>query len=480
MADEQSGVSLNLNSKPSQNPQPEAVEPGVSINAAPAVPASPQPPAAPAQEKPEPALPPANETAPVPAPTVNPAQPTANAAPPAGDNTLLYSSEDPANDQADLEQAGFNLNIEQQKPASEVDLAKGAGDVVENIVSQATVSPEEEEKILKDLEQMDSSLELDVPIAPQADKTAKIARMVFFGVLIVSVAVLAYLFFNPAQGSARLGVKTLDPLAEQRDELSEVTSRVITNHYKRAALALHDVSQNTAKFTVASDTSRSNFSDFNDQLNAETNLETYKENIGAGLAIVEEEVSAARRLSLNSEEIEAELLIYLSDKQNQAADPFEKNLYSDALSLYRNKSLLTQVKDINLEDSTDGEILQGLETILANIQTSDINRIAYVQARRVSWSEVISELERITNSVDPGMSSISYTGYTFDADDKRVSVTGQITTPDEKTFTLITLLVDELNESDSPFVNAENTSFSKNTSGEEGFTSTLRLDFNLQ
>lgn len=459
MSEEQSGVSLNFNTEPPKEPlsqgdnQPQATaEFDLNIT----------PPAPPVAE-------PTANTVVLEAP-VQSLQPQ---------NTVLYSSDDPANNQVDLTQAGFDLNIEQKVPAAEAELGSQTGDVVDSIVSQATVNKEQEDKILKELEQMDASLELDVPVAPLAEGKVKTAKMIFFGVLLTSIAVLAYLFFSPSNGTASLGQSALDPLSEQKQQLLDTQSELIASHYFVANSALKSAAENTAKLAVNFDISQSNFSDYNQKADAERSLDDYRDNIESALKIAEKEISEAKKLMLENEAVSANLLLYLSSKESKSANPVEKAQYRESLGVYRNNELLAQIKNLNFAAENE-ELLNQLEPIMASLGSSDMGRLAHVQTKRISWSHIISELERITEEVDPGMNSITYNGYTFDADQNRVSVTGQIQTADEKTFTTITLLVDSLNQPDSPFENASNTSFSKNASEENGFTSSIRLDFNLK
>lgn len=456
MADDQNSVSLNINSNTGQNPLPEDQN-----SSSPVVPEMPSVIATESVFSPSPE---------------NNAQNHASAEPKA---KTLYSSDDPNNNQVDLSKAGFDLNIEQKVPATEVEMNGSGGDIVDKIVASATANKDQEAKILEELEQMDPSLDMDIPIAPLAEKKVKTAKTVFFGVLLTSICVLAYLFLNPSNGAASLSKSTLDPLSTQKQELVATQSELVASHFFIANTALKSVAENVAKLVVDLDIAKSEFSNYSEKSNAERNLEDYRDNIVDSLKIAEKEISDAQKLLLENKEVESNLLLYLSDKESKSANLIEKSELREVLGIYRNTEILSQIKQLNFNAENE-EFVNQLQPLLANLKSSDIGRIAFVQSKRISWSYIISELERITQKVDPGMNNIIYNGYTFDAEQNRVSVTGQIQTADEKTFTKITLLVDSLNEPDSPFENANNTSFSKNPSEENGFTSSIRLDFNIK
>jgi len=402
--------------------------------------------------------------------------------------TQLYSSENEANNQSDLEDLGFDLNIKQEKPVSALDLKDGVGSVVDSIVAESTVNAENEQKILDELQQMNPELDLDIPVAPNVNSSADIARKIFIGVVIVAVIVLTYLFINPMGGAASLTGFQEDPLEAENTALSIAKADVIADHYLIAGLAMQNMDEAVAKFAIATSTIDSKFASYFEKKDAEDNLNSYKSIIQDSFNTIEEQLTLAKQVESDTADMATEFTLYMADKVRDTKDPLEKSRLETALKLSRQNELLAEIQAVEVSELGNTELLNLITGLLEGIQTDNMTRLAYVQARRVSWTNVISQLEDTTRNVDPDLSHISYSSYNLNSDTRKISVSGKLETPDEKTFTLLTLLIDELNKPDNPFENANNTSFSKTLVSSDGegseeeksYTSSLRLDFNLQ
>jgi len=399
------------------------------------------------------------------------AEPAQQQAPAKTESTKLYSSEDPSNKQVDLEEAGFDLNIPQAAPKAGPEPEKQQEEsVVDSIVEQATVSEEAEDKILKKLETMDAELELDVPVAPTAGK----AKITFFAVLTIAISVFGYLFLGADVEIGLFGQQISASLEPRVQQVADIRSQTITNHYSIAAIALRDIADETAKYVNDLYISRSNFEELNKQISAESRLNEYKFQIQDNLEIMEQEISAAKKIQAADPEADSEVLLYLSEQAESEQQPF----IEDVKKLLVSKEILGLIRNANVEQMSDDELLAFLELVIQKVQTNDMSRVAYAQLRRFSWTEIITALENATSQVDPTLESVTYTAYSFNAEDRRISVTGQTRTTGPNTFTLITELTEALEESFA--TNVENRSFTKSESSEDGFTSTIRLEFNLQ
>jgi len=118
---------------------------------------------------------------------------------------------------------------------------------------------------------------------------------------------------------------------------------------------------------------------------------------------------------------------------------------------------------------------------------NDYVSIGYKQAKRINWSQVISEIEKVTQTVDENFSldgsinenGVTYTSFSFNAEDSRINVAGQTRTSNERTFTLIADLTDAV-ENSPRFMNADTRTYSKQQDEGDGFRSSIRLDFNLE
>lgn len=174
---------------------------------------------------------------------VNPAPESQEPAQP--ESTTLYSSDDPANQQVDLAAEGFDLNVKQVEPQTE--LAEGS--VVDSIVGQTTADKTEEDRILQELETMDQQLDMEVPIAPIAAKANRNAKLIFILVLVLSLAIVGYFYINK-KGLPVLGIEPSTTLEASVTSLSDIRSEKAFQDLKSAALMIRDVSYDIGEFSV--------------------------------------------------------------------------------------------------------------------------------------------------------------------------------------------------------------------------------------
>lgn len=161
--------------------------------------------------------------------------------------------------------------------------------------------------------------------------------------------------------------------------------------------------------------------------------------------------------------------------------------------LYRRVKQLVSNKRVEaLLDNTVYVALDelGLRALVNEVNDTVVNELSTIQAikdDRIKWSDVMHRIETETAYVDQYFSrdnfdvlgGIQYTSYDFETSTSKIIITGTTKSFDATNFTLISDLIDRLNESPY-FKNVEMRSFTKNGSIDDGFTATLRLNLELQ
>lgn len=158
-----------------------------------------------------------------------------------------------------------------------------------------------------------------------------------------------------------------------------------------------------------------------------------------------------------------------------------------ALALLQNGAFVNEVLDVNTEDGVDYGTVSGLITDFSTVNEDNFTIISQIKTSRMEWSEIIKEIEEITKEVDPLYgtsveSDINYASYSLESEAKSIVIQGGTSTDDTRSFTLISNLIDALEQS-SMFANIENRSFSKTESSDDNdvqYESSFRLSFEIQ
>ncbi|MFA6305839.1 MAG: hypothetical protein WC651_03895 [Candidatus Gracilibacteria bacterium] len=174
---------------------------------------------------------------------------------------------------------------------------------------------------------------------------------------------------------------------------------------------------------------------------------------------------------------------------NNLTDPEAKRDYKNYMqivTLISNADLKNLVLGADF-DSLKDEDLYGLIKKINSMVVNDFNVIHQIKNARIRWSDIINEINLRTIAVDSSynqdvydeLGGIRYTSYDFDSESKKLSINGETKIFDTTNFTLITDLIDSLNNSEL-FDGAEMRSFSKTGSLDEGYTANLRISLNLK
>ena len=137
----------------------------------------------------------------------------------------------------------------------------------------------------------------------------------------------------------------------------------------------------------------------------------------------------------------------------------------------------------------DDDKRSALKAFVASIlgtNKSDIATIGAIKATRINWTDVINEIENVKNSndikqatADENALKIYFTGYDFDAASGKIVISGNTDTNDAKNFSVISTLIDKLNDS-KMFADVNMRSFSKSGSDQTGYTANFKIDMALE
>lgn len=167
-------------------------------------------------------------------------------------------------------------------------------------------------------------------------------------------------------------------------------------------------------------------------------------------------------------------------------DKLEYKLYKRTQALINNIALFNNVRGKDLTKMNDLEVVN----FIMDLNDTIVNELSAIQAikdERINWSDVINRIELETSRVDKYFSKdyfneiggIQYTSFDFDTNTGKITIAGTTKRFDTNNFTMISNLIDQLN--DSPyFKSVEMKSFTKTGSVEEGYTAVLRLNLELQ
>lgn len=173
-------------------------------------------------------------------------------------------------------------------------------------------------------------------------------------------------------------------------------------------------------------------------------------------------------------------------KETDAQAKRDYKNYVQTMKLIGNKDLKNLLVATDFDDLTDEELYQLVKNVNGLI-VNDLSTIQKIKDQRIKWSNIMKEIEMRTIAVDSEyndqyyaqLGGIRYTSYDFDADQRRISITGETKLFDTTNFTMISNLIDEFNRSVT-FDNAEMRSFSKTGSLDSGYTASLHLSLDLE
>lgn len=155
-----------------------------------------------------------------------------------------------------------------------------------------------------------------------------------------------------------------------------------------------------------------------------------------------------------------------------------------ALALVKNGVFKKELLAIDTTNKLDIDTIESVINGLNSIVNDNFTLIGIIKNERMSWENIIKEIEKITKKVDPLYGSsvesdISYSSYSLDSKSKAITLQGATITDDTRNFTLISDLIDMMEQS-TLFKDVQERSFSKNDSSAADDSSQYEAAFKLE
>lgn len=187
--------------------------------------------------------------------------------------------------------------------------------------------------------------------------------------------------------------------------------------------------------------------------------------------------------SLLKTQITKERTALLNDKQPNIA---QVRIYDNMLRLVQNKALRNRISSVDF-GKISPEDLDSLLAAIRNDGTDELASIGKIRSKRIDWAQIILDIHAVTSKADPHygqglfktVGGFQYSSYKFNSDNGSISISGITKWADNKLFSLIMELIDNINQS-SKFKNASFPSMAKNQDENGDFSSSVSLEFELQ
>lgn len=372
----------------------------------------------------------------------------------------------------------------------------GKDDVMESVLK--TEEPEKKKPLLGPLPKIDTSLFIDEEY--RATRRLSFARGAFATAVMIALFVFGYFYAQLTPDFNYLGTNAAQTLIDKTNDLVNIQTRLNANRHRIVKAKLDN-------FTYYAD----EFLKKHNELIG-TKDEYRKQELDSELAALQE------RLKKDFDAIKANLseVNYVAIYRDEEVTPEEASGEFNALlrehfekekaEAAKKESVIakTEIKELNeiisligneeFEEIFDKYDFGGaanenisLITSINNVTRNELSILHALTDKKISWADIIREIERITRDVDrfygsgyfEDIGGIAYTAYDFDAATNRISITGETKRDDATNFTLIANLIDKF-EASPIFKDINMRSFTKSGSLEAGYTATLKLDFFLQ
>ncbi len=196
--------------------------------------------------------------------------------------------------------------------------------------------------------------------------------------------------------------------------------------------------------------------------------------------------AAEEEKRIATQEFQDSLKQYI-DTQKTGAKPDEIRDLNEMKMIVGNNALLALTStDLSKMSHAD---LRAFILQMSNHYNQRLAFIFHIKDRRIPWYSIITEIYDKTTSIDKGrfktklykdVGGIQYTGFDFNGDTGRLTISGNVKDFDGVNFTIVADLIDVL-EGSSKFKNVEMRTFSKSfTSDKDGFEGNFKIDLSLQ
>ena len=405
-------------------------------------------------------------------------------------------------------------NIFNKAPAKE-----SGPKMIESIVTGKTDASSKLKPILGSAPQLQKTLEQEKEYRQK--RSLKASQAVFIITFLLALGAVLYFFMELSPSFNLFGPNTTARLTDVNKNLQSLQAKINKYRYLAAQLDLNRFSYAAAQFldkTVRlSDPNVSaaektilttEISEL--QTSIPVVLESIRKNLGQDIVIKTFRTESEAEMTEDEirTQFENDLRASLQEDMNQiiaasangTVNAQDLKLFENAMKLVGNSQLVGTLKGMSLDslkkdledykatqDSMLRSKLQKLFSSILSSTSSDIATIAALKSARITWSTVIKQIETVTAEADTNfgkglyasLGGVIYKSYEFDTQSNKIGLSGETTTFDATNFTLISNLIDKMEESPY-FKDAKMRSFSKSGTPEEGFTANFRLDLTME
>lgn len=198
---------------------------------------------------------------------------------------------------------------------------------------------------------------------------------------------------------------------------------------------------------------------------------------GASLTDLEDTYTTGFKSHISSEK---QALRGATDEESM----IEASNLDSVLAMLNAEDFRRDIKALDLEADLDAATIESLFTQATQTSRDEFSAILSIKSDRVNWASILDEIDDLTREVDPlygsGIASnIEYSNFAFNSEDRSITLTGLTKTDDTLNFSLISDLLDVLEQSPL-FSEVSNRSFTKTEDARNGFTSTFTIHLKLQ
>ena len=311
------------------------------------------------------------------------------------------------------------------------------------------------------------------------------------GALMLRMTVLLWILgtgFFVSQNTQMLDFLGFDNPASQYEasvlQVERLKAEIVYQHHHNATLLLDQLNGQLDAYLYNKEQALSPFNSENSKDAFEAGAEALLPSIAELVLDIQAELSAgeSREDVILAKTVIDELISELeqSSEVNEASRLQAIQDLETAKTLMQSKDFITFMIDLSPSDLDDAE-LESLFLQYSSINQSVASLINTISGERMDFTEVILELERLVKSVDPLFNTEFESNITVSraevSVDGRVTISGDMSTDDSRNFTLLSNLVDTIENSEM-FDGVEQRSFSKSEQSER-FTSNFQLSFSL-
>ena len=359
------------------------------------------------------------------------------------------------------------------------------------------------------------TLEKSIEQSKEAALKHKLRRvqLAFLVVVALSLVMAGYFYSELSPDFSFFGANTTQHLADTNLNLRQVQTLMNKDRYLQAQFKLNELSYEADRFfssvnsqdAVAMEDSQKNLpmllGDVRKLLNEKLVAETAPSEKEPPQTDDEKLATAQADLRTALQEAKKKFGQNPTDRQ----DILDVKLIENTLKLVGNTKLLSTLQGTSTEtfkklladyaQAPDAEKLKALQAMMSKILAStrsDLATIAEIKRARVEWSAILGHIKdetlnvRGSNFDQPleyeSTGGIIYNSYEFDSGGNKIVLSGSSKTLDGSNFTLMSNLVDQL-ENSQFFKDVEMRSFSKSKSGTDaskGYLANFKIDLSLE